>query len=113
MLVALYRIQQAFQTDELVPILVQHCNRCIQSRRWPLLHALQMNKPRLTLDEASAAQSTALHDFLELCRMGRISPIPLSKFVQNRIEYTRACEAVWEAYFIAQADTGLQVLRNE
>jgi len=70
-----------------------------------------MNKPILTLDEANAAQSKALSDFAALCVQARIVPVPLSKFVENRIEYTRASEAVWEGLFRNIADTGVQVIR--
>jgi len=31
--------------------------------------------------------------------------------VENRIEYTRASEAVWEGLFRNIADTGVQVIR--
>jgi hypothetical protein len=65
-----------------------------------------------TLDEASAAQTKALNDFVALCDMGRIVPLPLSKFVENRIAYTRACEALWDAHFRNIADTGVQVYRG-
>ena len=72
-----------------------------------------MNKPILTLDEANAAQVNALSDFTALCHSARIVPVPLSKFTQNRIEYTRACEAVWDGMFRNIAGTGVQVYRGE
>lgn len=70
-----------------------------------------MNKTAPTLDEAIAAQDKALWDFTDLCSMGRITPVPLGRFDDNRIEYIRASEAVWDSLFRNIAGTGVEVIR--
>lgn len=70
-----------------------------------------MNKTAPTLDEAVAARDKALRDFADLCSMARIVPLPLNRFVDNRIEYIRASEAVWDGLFRNIADTGVKVIR--
>ena len=70
-----------------------------------------MNKTAPTLDEATAARDKALRDFADLCSTARIVPLSLGRFVDNRIEYIRASEAVWDGLFRNIADTGVKVIR--
>ena len=71
-----------------------------------------MNKPaRLTLDEAAAAQTAAMDEFISICQRGRETAATIKELGSNRFKYLKACEALWDAHFFNIADTGVKVIR--
>lgn len=68
----------------------------------------------MTYNEALAAKKAAEERFLEICQLGRELPqgVDLNSFVENRIAYMKASEAIWDSWFHMIADTGVKVRRS-
>lgn len=64
------------------------------------------------MTEKMVARDKVEYEFAAICREGRLSPVPMDAFVQNRIKYMAACEAVYETLWLSVADTGVQILRK-
>lgn len=69
-------------------------------------------------DNAADALLRAIQDrtaaeiqFAELCAEGRVSPVDISVFGENRYRYMKACEDVYTAMWLNIVDTGVQVIR--
>lgn len=64
------------------------------------------------LEKAIIRRAEVIADFNRLCEEGRISPVPMKAFVDNRITYNEVNEEIYTALFMSIADTGVQILRT-